>query len=114
MSENYIDPNLDQARQTALLAHKILVKFQEMQLPEKYWEELAKLSTDISDMISAKESILLNLNTLVNTNPNWETIGEILVDIHSHIEHIMWHSESIQTPIKELTSFAFEQPKESS
>ncbi|SVE07944.1 uncharacterized protein METZ01_LOCUS460798, partial [marine metagenome] len=74
MSENYTAPNLDQATQTALLAHKILVKFQEMQLPEKFWEELAILSTDISDMISAQESILSNLNTLLNTNPNWETI----------------------------------------
>ena len=114
MSENYIAPNLDQATQTALLAHKILVKFQEMQLPEKFWEELAILSTDISDMISAQESILSNLNTLLNTNPNWETIGEILIDIHSHIEHIMWHSESIQTPIKDLTNFAFGEPKQSS
>ena len=109
MSNDYIDPNLDQARQTALLAHKILVKFQEMQLPEKYWEELAKLSTDISDMVSAKESILSNLDTLINSSSDWETIGQILVDINSHIDHVMWHTENIQTPLKNLTNFAFAQ-----
>lgn len=114
MTNYYMNPNLDQARQTALLAHKILVKFQVMQLPEKYWEDLAKLSTDISDMISAKESILSNLNSLLNATSDWETIGEILVDIHTHIEHIMWHTENIQTPIKALTNFAFDQTNQSS
>ena len=56
MTENHITPNINQARQTALLAHKILVKFQEMGLPEKYWDELAKLSTDkVLEQYSGKE-----------------------------------------------------------
>lgn len=112
MTENHIEPNIDQARQTALFAHKILVKFQEMGLPEKYWDELAKLSTDLSDMIAARESILSNLTTLLDSNSSWDTIGEMLVDIHSHVDHIIWHSENIQTPIKDLINFAFEQNEE--
>ena len=48
--QSSLEPNLAQARQKSVMAHKILVKFQEMGLPNDMNGEVANLATSLGDI----------------------------------------------------------------
>ena len=61
-----VSANLAQARQNAEMAHRILIKFKEMDLPESLDEELSKLCTDLGDMWSTQLMFTEKLGKLIN------------------------------------------------
>ena len=102
-----VDPQLGQARQTAGVAHGVVVKFQEMGLPRSLDPELARLSTDLGDLWSAQKALADRLEGLMKSSDDWEAVGDHLVDIRTTLDHMSWHLSSVRRPISRITQFAY-------
>ena len=102
-----VSANLAQARQNAEMAHRILIKFKEMDLPESLDEELSKLCTDLGDMWSTQLMFIEKLGKLIEFDTDWNLIGDYLTDIKAHIDHISWHAQSVEDPIMKIAEFAY-------
>ena len=99
--------NFAQARQNAEMAHRILIKFKEMDLPESLDEELSKLCTDLGDMGSAQLLFTEKLDELLKSETDWNMIGDYLTDLKAHIDHMSWHAKSVENPIIKIAEFAY-------
>jgi len=108
-NEATLGPQLNRARQTASVAHGVVIRFKEMGLPETLDAELASLCTDLGDLWSASEALSEHLQTLVGTTADWEAIGDALVDIRSDIDHLAWHLKSVKRPLARITHYAYRQ-----
>ena len=102
-----LQPGFSTPRQVAELAHRILVKFKEMELPDDFDQQLAVLCTDLSDCWSASKDLENKLKILLNEDHGWDSIGEILVDIRSIIDHLDRHVKSVKKPINMITNFSY-------
>ena len=102
-----LQPGLSKPRQVAELAHNILVKFKEMELPDHLDDQLAILCTDLSDFWSASKDLENKLLILLNEEHEWGSIGETLVDIRSIIDHLDRHVKSVKKPINIITNFSY-------
>lgn len=102
------EPNIALARKTAVVAHSLVAKFQEMGLPRELETDLAKLSTDLGDLWSAHEHLASQLKCVVRSDTDWDTIGDNLVDIRSTIDHIAWHINTIRRPMTKITRYAYQ------
>jgi hypothetical protein len=102
-----ISANLSQAQQNSVMAHRILVKFKEMDLPEELDKELSKLCTDLGDMWSAQMVFTEKLSELLEVEMDWAMAGDYLADIKSQIDHIAWHVESVMDPIIKIAEYAY-------
>ena len=102
-----LQPGYNKPREVAELAHKILVKFKEMELPDDFDEQLGILSTDLSDFWSASKDLENKLRILLNEEHQWDSIGETLVDIRSIIDHFDRHVKSVKKPINTITNFSY-------
>ena len=102
-----LQPGFSKPRQVAELAHRILVKFKEMELPDDFDQQLAVLCTDLSDCRSASKDLENKLKILLNEDHGWDSIGEILVDIRSIIDHLDRHVKSVKKPINMITNFSY-------
>ena len=112
-----IAPDLDRARQAALVAHGVVIKFKEMGLPEELDPELASLSTDLGDLWGAQHSLTAQLESFLKPPPNppkdWRSAGDHLADLKSTIEHMAWHVNSIRRPLNRIANFAYRRALES-
>ena len=112
-----IEPDFDRARQAALLAHGVVIKFKEMGLPEELDPELASLSTDLGDLWSAQHSLTAQLESFLKPPPkplkDWRSVGDHLADLKSSIEHMAWHVSSIRRPLNRIATFAYRKALES-
>ena len=108
-----IEPDLDRARQAALLAHGVVIKFKEMGLPEELDSELASLSTDLGDLWSAQHSLTAQLESFLEPPEDWRAVGDHLADLKSSIEHMAWHVSSIRRPLNRIATFAYRKALES-
>ena len=104
-----LQPGLTKPRQVAELAHKILVKFKEMELPDHLDDELGVLCTDLADFWSASKDLESKLQILLNQEHKWDSIGEILVDLRIIVDHLERHVKSVKRPINTITSFSYYQ-----
>ena len=115
--DDRIEPDLDRARQAALLAHGVVIKFKEMGLPEELDPELASLSTDLGDLWSAQQSLTAQLESLLKPPPelpnDWRSVGDHLADLKSSIEHMAWHVSSVRRPLNRMANFAYRKALES-
>ena len=102
------EPNTALARKTAVVAHSLVAKFQEMGLPSELEPDLAKLSTDLGDLWSAHEHLANQLECVVRSGADWDTIGDNLVDIRSTIDQIAWHINTIRRPMTKITRYAYQ------
>ena len=102
-----VSANLAQARRNGEMAHKILTKFKEMDLPESLDEELSKLCTDLGDMWSTQLLFTEKLDELLKSETDWNMIGDYLTDLKAHIDHMSWHAESVESPIMKIAEFAY-------
>ena len=107
------EPDLEQARQTANLAHEVVIKFKEMGLPQTLDEELASLSTDLGDLWSAHQVLAERLKSFLETSADWQTSGECLVDLRANIDHIAWHLKSVRRPLNRIARYAYRQALDS-
>ncbi len=112
-----MEPDLDRARQAALLAHGVVIKFKEMGLPEELDSELASLSTDLGDLWSAQHSLTAQLESFLKPPPklpkDWRSVGDHLADMKSSIEHMAWHVSSVRRPLNRIANFAYHRALES-
>ena len=104
-----MEPDLEQARQTANLAHEVVIKLKEMGLPQTLDEELASLSTDLGDLWSAHQVLAERLKRFLETPHDWQASGECLVDLRANIDHIAWHLKSVRRPLNRIAQYAYRQ-----
>ena len=104
-----LEPDMAQARQTAVMAHNVVIKLKEMGLPDKFDENLAKLSTDLGDLWNAQRQLTSRMENFLNSGRDWETTAETLVDLKATLDHIRWHLRSVKHPMKRITEFAYGQ-----
>lgn len=108
-----LKPDLDRARQTANLAHGVVVKLKEMGLPQDLDRELASLSTDLGDLWSAQKAMAARLKGFLKPPHDWEAVGDSLVDLRANIDHMAWHLKSVHRPLTQITRFAYRKALES-
>ena len=105
--EDEFSPDLARARRTADMAHAVVIKLKEMDLPQSLDGDLARLSTDLSDLWNAQKKLSSRLDNLLQLSDQWSILGDLLVDIRSDIEHIAWHLKSIRRPLAKITRYAY-------
>ena len=101
------EPDMEQAREMALMAHSVVIKLKTMGLPDSLDSDLASLSTDLGDIWSAQKSLTDGLEGLLKSSHDWEAVGDHLVDIRASIDHIAWHLKSVRRPLNRITRFAY-------
>ena len=106
---NPIDANLQQARRKSGMAHQILVKFKETGISEELDDDLAQLCTDLGDLWSAQLSFTEKLNAFLDHPNDWSKISENLADIRAEVDHIRWHSTSIESSLDTIGQYAYSQ-----
>ena len=102
-----LEPDLEKARRTALVAHGIVIKMKEMGLPARLDAELASLSTDLGDLWSAQKELADRLDGLLDSPHDWENVGDSLVDLRASIDHMAWHMKSVRRPLNRVAQFAY-------
>ena len=102
-----MEPDLEQARRTAGVAHGIVVKFKEMGLPAELDADLAGLCTDLGDLWSAERRLSQELEGLVKSPHDWEAAGDSLLDLRASLDHIAWHLKSVRRPLNKIVRFAY-------
>ena len=108
-----LQPHLGQARQTAQIAHSVVIKLKVMGLPEGFDAELASLSTDLGDLWSAQKALADRMEGLLESADDWEAVGDLLVDLRAGVDHIAWHVKSVRKPLNRITHFAYRKALES-
>ena len=109
-----IEPDLNRARQRALMAHEVVIKLKEMDLPEELDRELASLSTDLGDLWGAQADLADSLESFLKSPRDWASVGETLVDLRVAIDHIGWHVQSVRRPMTKVTRYAYKRASEAS
>ena len=104
---NAMEPDLEQARRSSLMAHGVVAKLKEMGLPDELDEELAALSTDLGDLWSAERVLADQLRGLLRSPHDWETVGDYLVDLRATVDHIDWHVRSVRRPMNRIARCAY-------
>ena len=107
MDSMELPADTDGARKTALRAHAIVVKLKEMGLPEHLDADLARLSTDLSDICHAESVLDKQLKLLLESSEDWQDIGDCLIDLRTTLDHIGWHIKSAGTPAKTIAMFSY-------
>ena len=102
-----MEPDSQHARRTAMVAHSIVARLQEMGLPDHLENELATVSTDLGDLWSAQKNLSEQLEGLVRSGNDWGSVGDRLVDLRSTIDHMSWHLRSVRRPMTRITQFAY-------
>ena len=95
------------AREKAVKAHSVVIKFKEMGLPEEMDAELAIFSTDVADVCSESEMISSELDKLVAGSDDWTQIANTMVDIQARVDHLRWHLKSIRRPLIRMTRYSY-------
>ena len=107
-ADGTVKPDKARARQTALMAHAILIKFKEMGLPDEYDDELSAVCTDLGDLWGAQKVLNSQLESLLDGPAEWADVGDALVDLRSTISHLAWHTDSVVEPIEKLSVYAYD------
>ena len=107
------EPGLAHARLTAQVAHSIVIKMQEMGLPEDLFGDLSSLCTDLADLWGAEKVFAKRLENLLESENGWGSVGDHLVDLQTTIEHIRKHANGVAESIENIVRFAYEHSDES-
>ena len=108
-----IEPDLEQARRTANVAHGIVIKLQEMGLPEALYDELSSLCTDLGDLWGAEKTLSDRLERFLSSDGDWESVGDYLVDLRATADHIRNHAKGVRAPIDKIARHAYDKAAES-
>ena len=102
-------PDLANARQTASMAHAVVIRLKEMGLPAELDGALGVLCTDLGDIWGAQKTLTARLEYLVERADDWEAVAECLVDIRAAVDHMRTHVETAQEPIDRVARYAYGQ-----
>ena len=105
--QNESRSSIIRAREKAVKAHSVVIKFKELGLPEDMDSELAKFSTDLADLCSESEMISSELDKLINRSGDWAQVANTMVDIQARLDHLSWHVKSIRRPLNRLTTYSY-------
>ncbi len=104
---NALEPDMDHARDTSLMAHSVVIKLKKMGLPADYDEELARVSTDLGDIWGSHKALCEGLEDLIRGSRSWEEVGDSLVDLRASLDHFSWHLGNVRAPLTKLTRYAY-------
>ena len=104
---NALQPDLDHARETSLMAHSVVIKLKVMGLPADYDEELARVSTDLGDIWGSHKALYEGLEDLLKKSDGWEDVGDSLVDLRASLDHFAWHLQNVREPLTKLAEYAY-------
>ena len=104
---NALEPDMDHARETSLMAHSVVIKLKEMGLPAEYDEALARVSTDLGDIWGTHKALCEGLEDLLKASGSWEDVGDSLVDLRASLDHFSWHLGNVRGPLTKLTRYAY-------
>lgn len=102
-------PDLANARQTASMAHAVVIRLKEMGLPEELDEALGVLCTDLGDIWGAQKALAARLEYLIDHADDWEAVADCLVDIRAAVDHLRTHVETARDPIDRVARYAYGQ-----
>ena len=84
--QNESRSSMIRAREKAVKAHSVVIKFKELGLPEDMDSELDKL---------------------INRSGDWAQVANTMVDIQARLDHLAWHVKSIRRPLNRLTTYSY-------
>ena len=102
-----MEPDLVQARRTAVMAHSVVIRLRQLGLPDDMDPQLARLSTDLGDLWGAQKEFTDLLNDMLKNARDWDAMGDALTDLRASIEHIAWHIDSVREPIERIAERAY-------
>ncbi|GIS65219.1 MAG: hypothetical protein CM1200mP3_14670 [Chloroflexota bacterium] len=89
--------------------HINIDQIQRTGISEELDDDLAQLCTDLGDLWSAQLSFTEKLNAFLDHPNDWSKISENLADIRAEVDHIRWHSTSIESPLDTMGQYAYSQ-----
>ena len=102
-------PDLEQARLTATVAHEVVIKLKAMGLPSHLDDELAAVSTDLGDLWAAQKQLADRLESFLSSSGGWESVGDSLIDLRATADHVGWHAKSLRRAANKVARFAYRQ-----
>lgn len=99
--------DLQRARRTADLAHRVVARLKEAGLPDKLDPEVSCLGTDLGDLWAAGKELDERLEALLASPQDWDSLGDSLVDLRATVDHIGWHARRARKPTRALARFAY-------
>ena len=107
-----VEADLQQARRNSLMAHSIVIMFQEMGLPMDMNEDLASVCTDLGDLWGTQQEFTDRLHAMLKSERSWEMVGDALTDLRAFMDHMVWHLQSVREPITRMAEYAYGQDNE--
>ena len=104
-----MEPDLDHARRTSIMAHGVVIRLKEMGLPQEMDEDLASLCTDLGDLWGAQKEFVEHFESMLKSSKSWDAIGDGLIDLRTSIDHIAWHLKSVRRPLTKIARYAYRQ-----
>lgn len=102
-----IEADLNHARREAVMAHNVVIRLKMMGLPAELEGDLAQMGTDLGDLWGAQKEFADSLHDMMKNSRDWDAVGDSLVDMRSHIDHIAWHIESVREPLTRIAEYAY-------
>lgn len=106
------EPNLEEARRAALMAHQFVVKLKKMGLPDEMDGDLSKFGTDLGDLWSAQNALAKQVEAFIKSRGDWSAVGDGIADLQATVEHMAWHAESVRAPMESIALWAYSQGEE--
>ena len=106
------EPDLEQARRAALMAHQAVVKLKKMGMPDEMDEPLSRFCVDLGDVWSSQSVLAKQIEAFLKSPDDWSEMGDRVADIQSTMEHMAWHLQSARAPIERVALWAYERGAE--
>ena len=106
------EPDLEQARRAALMAHQAVVKLKKMGMPDEMDEPLSRFCVDLGDVWSAQSVLAKQIEAFLKSPDDWSEMGDRVADIRSTMEHMAWHLQRARAPIERVALWAYERGAE--
>ena len=103
------EPDLEQARRTATVAHEVVIKLKAMGLPSDLDDELTAVSTDLGDLWAAQKQLADRLESFLSSSGGWESVGDSLIDLRATADHVGWHARSLRRAANKVAQYAYRQ-----
>lgn len=105
-------PDLEQARRAALMAHQAVIKLKEMGMPDEMDEHLSQFCVDLGDLWSAQSVLSKQVEALLKSPDDWSAVGDRVADLQSTMEHMAWHIQNARAPMERVALWAYERGEE--
>lgn len=103
-----LEPDLERARQTAQVAHRLVVRLRAMDLPPRLAEAADRLGTDLGDIWGASKALEAHLEALLSSDgAPWEELADRLADIRDGLDHMAWHARRARSTLGRLARHAY-------